>query len=255
MQTDTLLSTHDLQAFANDGFLVKTALFTGQQINQISRWANELMALPEVPGKYMMYFEQSRKEPGKRLLARIENFYPYHEGFRELLDSPKMLGCVAELFGEPAVLFKDKINFKLPGGDGFKAHQDVQAGWDMYAHLHITAMVTIDSCNTENGCLEIAAAQHNRGLIGKTWDPLTETESSRMEFIPCLTEPGDTVFFDSYAPHRSSPNMSPFPRRVLYVTYNKHAAGDHRSEYYADKRKSYPPDCERIPGKQYTYKV
>ena len=35
---------------------------------------------------------------------------------------------VGELFGEPAVLFKEKINFKMPGGAGFKAHQDQQAG-------------------------------------------------------------------------------------------------------------------------------
>ncbi len=33
--------------------------------------------------------------------------------------------------------------------------------------------------------------------------------------------------------------------RVLYTTYNCAAVGDHRARYYADKRKSCPPDCER----------
>ena len=69
-----------------------------------------------------------------------------------------MRQAVSELFGEPAVLFKDKINFKLPGGDGFKAHQDVQAGWDAYAGLHITAMVAIDETNAANGSLEMFPA-------------------------------------------------------------------------------------------------
>jgi hypothetical protein len=42
---------------------------------------------------------------------------------------------------------------------------------------------------------------------------------------------------------------------VLYVTYNRRADGDHRAQYYADKRKSYPPDVERDPGRQYVYRV
>ena len=62
----------------------------------------------------------------------------------------------------------------MPGGDGFKAHQDVQAGWDEYAKLHITALVSIDPSTIENGCLEIAAGNHDKGLIGEQWKPLEE---------------------------------------------------------------------------------
>jgi hypothetical protein len=39
------------------------------------------------------------------------------------------------------------------------------------------------------------------------------------------------------------------------VTYNRLSDGDHLEQYYADKRKSYPPDCERVEGKTYEYKV
>jgi len=45
------------------------------------------------------------------------------------------------------------------------------------------------------------------------------------------------------------------PRRVLYITYNRASEGDWREQYYADKRKSFPPDCEREAGKVYEYKV
>jgi len=76
-----------------------------------------------------------------------------------------------------------------------------------------------------------------------------------MAFVPHPARPGDVAFFDSYVPHRSGPNLTAKPRRVLYVTYNRASEGDHRLRYYADKRKSYPPDCEREPGKQYVYKV
>ena len=32
---------------------------------------------------------------------------------------------------------EDKINFKMPGGTGFKPHQDSQAGWEVYAKYFI----------------------------------------------------------------------------------------------------------------------
>ena len=39
------------------------------------------------------------------------------------------------------------------------------------------------------------------------------------------------------------------------MTYGKASEGDHRAAYYADKRKNYPPDCERDPNKAYSFKV
>ena len=76
-----------------------------------------------------------------------------------------------------------------------------------------------------------------------------------MNFTPIATQPGDVIFFDSYAPHRSAPNLTKSCRRVLYVTYNRAAEGDSRNQYYSDKRQSYPPDIERQAGKNYVFKV
>ena len=76
-----------------------------------------------------------------------------------------------------------------------------------------------------------------------------------MPFVQIPTAPGDVIFFDSFVPHGSYPNLSDARRRILYVTYNRAADGDHRDQYYADKRKNYPPDCEREPGKVYEYRV
>lgn len=255
MSTHRLLSQQAIRDFQRDGFLVMRQWFSPREIEEITRWTSEVASYPEVPGKYMMYFENSLHQAEKRLLSRIENFCPYHQGFAELIKGPTMLGAVAELFQQSAVLFKDKINFKLPGGSGFEAHQDVQAGWDAYASLYITAMVTIDATTAENGCLELATGQHKRGIVGELWKPLTETDTEDMEFIPYPTSPGDVVFFGSFTPHRSAPNLSDQPRRVLYVTYNRLFEGDHRLQYYADKRKSYPPDCEREQGRQYVFRV
>ena len=107
----------------------------------------------------------------------------------------------------------------------------------------------------DNGCLEIAPGSHDRGLIGSEWEPLSDAQLADAEFLPIESQPGDAVFFDSYAPHRSAPNRSDGPRRVLYVTYGKASDGDQLERYYADKFASYPPDIEREAGREYRYRV
>jgi len=250
-----LLTQDQIESFERDGFTVIRGLYQGAAVTQIAKWVEEISAYPEVPGKYMMYFEQSSTEPGRRLLNRLENYCPYHAGLNHLLTGPGFQDAVAQLFGEPAVMFKDKINFKLPGGGGFTPHQDVQAGWSRYGSLYITALISIGSATRDNGCLELVAGRHREGQLGPSWAQLPNEVTSSMEFVPCETAPGDVVFFDSFTPHRSDANLSDRPRRVLYVTYNKLAEGDQRARYYVDKRASYPPDCERESGKQYIFRV
>ncbi|MDP6390771.1 MAG: phytanoyl-CoA dioxygenase family protein [Alphaproteobacteria bacterium] len=250
-----VLSADQVADFKRDGFLVARGMFSVEEMKDISAWTEEVENWPETPGRHMMYFEQSLKGDGARILNRLENFYPYHGGFHGLFDGEKMRGAVSDLLVEDAVLYKEKINFKLPGGDGFKLHQDQQAGWGTYTDLYITALVSIDEATEANGCLELVAGLHDKGLIGEEWKPMTEDDLGDAELVSCPTKPGDVVFFDCYAPHSSGPNMSDRKRRVLYVTYNRASDGDFREQYYIDKRKSYPPDIERDPDKEYAFRV
>ena len=246
------LSNEQIEDFKSSGFLVIRNLYDAERMKTITAWTEEVASYPEVPGKYMMYFEESKLEPGKRILSRMEDIEPFHKGFSDLFVRGEIQQVTSQLFGNEAILFKDKINFKMPGGDGFKAHQDVQAGWDRYAKLHITALVSIDPSTIENGCLEIARGHHDQGLIGEKWQPL---EEDALDYDSVPTSPGDAIFFDSFAPHRSGPNMTNEKRRVLYVTYNAAAEGNHLRQYYDDKRLSYPPDIEREPNKEYVFRV
>lgn len=250
---DGPLTPGQIETFRRDGFVLVRGFYNADEMADITAWVDEVQHWPETPGKYMMYFEETKS--GERILNRIENVPPYHVGFARLTGDDKMRGACAQLFEEPAVLFKDKINFKMPGGGGFEPHQDVQAGWSRYASMHITSVVTIDRATAENGCLEMAQDFHSHELIGDEWTPLTAVNLSGIEFVKIEAEPGDAVFFDSFIPHQSAPNRTDAPRRVLYYTYNKASEGDHLAQYYADKRESYPPDIEREPGKEYHYLV
>jgi hypothetical protein len=254
MNPEKILSNEQIEQFHRDGFLLVRGMYSTDEVQAISDWTEEVAGFPEVPGKYMMYFEESQAD-GSRILCRIENFVPYHEGFSKLITARRMQLAVSELFGQEAVLFKDKINFKMPGGDGFREHQDVQAGWDEFADLHITAMIAVDETSEANGSLEMIAGMHRQGVLGTMWAPLTDADTDHVEYTAVHCQPGDAVFFDSYAPHRSHPNRTDQARRVLYITYNKLSEGDSRDQYYSDKRRNYPPDIERDPDKDYSFKV
>jgi hypothetical protein len=248
------LSDEELAAFARDGFVVVRGMYR-EHTARLQRWASEIAAWQDVPGKYAMYLEDSLREPRTRILSRVEQFIESHDGLRALVLGPSMKSPVAQLLGQPAALFKEKINYKLPGGGGFEPHQDSQAGWQRFAPYFISVMVSIDANTVENGCAEFAAGYHTKGLIGDEWKPLTGEQLNDVTLAPCLMEPGDAVIFDCYVPHRSAPNMTDGQRRNLYVTYNRASDGDFREEYFAEKRRSFPPDVEREPGGRYTYRV
>ena len=235
-----------------DGYLVVRGFFGADQTAELLRWTEELQARPEQPGRHWVYYEDSLTEPGRRVIQRMENFCPFHAGFDGLIRFGAIARWTAGLMGGPVVLFKDKINFKMPGGPGFKAHQDQQAGWGRYAPIFVTAMVTLDAATLENGCLEMVPGRHREGLIGEEWKALEETG---LELRAVPTAAGDVVFFDSFAPHASKPNFTDRPRRILYLTYNLASGGDHRDRYYADKRAAFPPDIERVGGQEYVFRV
>ncbi len=249
------LTDEEIAQFRDLGFVVVRGLVRGDRLAELRRWVDELEAFPEEPGKTMAYYEDSVTDPSTRVLSRIEYFDAFHAGLSQFMHGPDMLGRASALFGEPAVLYKEKVNFKMPGGQGFEPHQDMQAGWQDYGALHLTAMVSIDPATEANGCLELAPGHNRRGLIGELWKPLTEQQLDGVTFEKVPTEPGDAIFFDSFAPHRSAANLSDERRRILYITYGRAAEGDHRESYFADKRKNFPPDIERDPNKTYAYKV
>ncbi len=88
--------------------------------------------------------------------------------------------------------------------------------------------------------------------MGEEWTPL---ENVPLSLHPLPTAPGDVIFFDSFVPHGSKPNLTDAARRVLYVTFNLAAHGDQRSRYFADKHAAFPPDIDRDPSRSYVFRV
>jgi ectoine hydroxylase-related dioxygenase (phytanoyl-CoA dioxygenase family) len=249
-----------LDLYNRDGFVYIPAenMWSKKELDLLLSSVEEMESWPEKPFFWMKYFEKNKHS--QRILQRLENFLDYNKPLDNLLNGNRFLNLVGELFGEEAILYKEKINYKLAGGNGFVPHQDASAGWKMYGQtLHISALISIDETTKENGALELVRGEHKKGLLGPEWKELPSElclkweKENRWETV--FTKTGDVVFFDSFVPHRSGPNNTEKPRRVIYSTYAKKSEGDFRTKYYEDKRKTFPPDIERQKGGNYEYKV
>ena len=167
-------------------------------------------------------------------LCRSENLIPFHDGLRRLLTTGALLDAASALLGEPAVLYKEKINYKAAGGAGYAPHQDAPAY--RFVDVHVSCMVAIDDATAGNGCLEVVDAMH-RDLL-----PTDDTGCILAELVdgftwtPVEVRAGQTLWFHSLTPHRSGRNESSTPRRALYPTYNARSEGDLRADYYRAKR-------------------
>ena len=56
MKTERILSQQQVEQFHRDGFLVVRGMYSPGETVVISGWTDEVASMPEVPGKYMMYF-------------------------------------------------------------------------------------------------------------------------------------------------------------------------------------------------------
>jgi ectoine hydroxylase-related dioxygenase (phytanoyl-CoA dioxygenase family) len=132
------------------------------------------------------------------------------------------------------VLYKEKINYKLPGGAGYAPHQDAPAY--RFVDTHVSCMVAVDDALVGNGCLEVVSGRHHELLPMDDVGCIRADIAAEMEWMPVEVMAGETLWFHSRTPHRSGPNLGSTPRRALYPTYNALAEGDLRAAYYAQKR-------------------
>jgi ectoine hydroxylase-related dioxygenase (phytanoyl-CoA dioxygenase family) len=245
-----MLDAAQRRFWERNGYLWLQGFLAPAGVAELARWTEEVGAWPDTPGRWMRYYE--RAADGGKVLARIENYLAFHEGLDTLLCRGRIGGVLAELLGEPAVVFKDKINMKAAGGAGFAPHQDAPAYVDFGVPFHLTVMAPVDAFTPDNGCLEMAREAAQTAFLPQNPDGTVRDDVvARFTWDPVLAVPGDLIVFDSFVPHRSGPNRSGGARRAHYVTYNRRSDGDRRAAYYDRKRQLFPQECERQPGVDY----
>lgn len=221
-------------AYERDGHVVLRGALSKTRVAEIARWVDEVAGWAATDGPGLHHFEQTDAGPA---LARSEDLVGHHPGLRALLTEGLVLDLAGELLGEPAALYKEKVNYKQPGGAGFAPHQDAPAY--RFVDFHVSCMVPLEPATEASGCLWVADGRRRQVLAMDGLRGLADDVVAGLDWHAVELAPGDLLWFDSYVPHRSGTNVTDLPRRALYLTYNGAAAGDFRTTYYEDKQATF----------------
>ncbi|MBA3529147.1 MAG: phytanoyl-CoA dioxygenase family protein, partial [Propionibacteriaceae bacterium] len=144
--------------FAEHGWLLVRS-FDTKAISRLQRWVDEVAEWPAQGAGWLQYREMTDSGPQ---LCRSENFVPFHDGLHALLTAGPVLEVASALLDEPAVLYKEKINYKLAGGAGYAPHQDAPAY--RFVERHVSCMLAVDDATVDNGCLEVVSGMQHQLL-------------------------------------------------------------------------------------------
>lgn len=253
------LTEEQTAEFKEKGFIVLKGFFDKAVMDRVSAWLDELRDKRPARNQAAKYYEKSTIT-GENILVRIENVLgDDNPEFTRLLISPEAVECLTQLFGEPPVLFKEKINYKLPGCRPDKLHQDQTAGWNSYCDFFITMGIVVDENRKDNAALSfMKSGNYERKLMTEEWRTLSDDDppySPAEEYVLLEADPGDVIFFDAYVPHGSPANTSDRSRRNIFLTFNRQSDGDMRARYYRDKWASYAPNEAGDARSEESYRV
>ncbi len=240
------LTREQVNEFEQKGFIVIKWFFGPDEMAKISLWLDDLRDKKSAEGEEAKYYETSPIS-GENILVRIENVIgDYNREASDLLISDKAREALTQLLGEAPVLFKEKVNYKLPGCRPDKLHQDQAAGWNAYCDFFITMGIAVDENRLDNAALSfLNSGNYEKKLMTEEWQPLTEDDPPYQpedEYVLLEADPGDVIFFDAYVPHGSPANTGTRSRRNIFLTFNRESDGDMREKYYRDKWASYAPN-------------
>ncbi len=226
------------EPYKRDGFIVVCSLFTPEEVAHAAVEAEKLLQRHElIDTRNLRCRWQTDTRTGE---CRFDTFDPVVDigpVCRSLAYDPRLLGVLAELYGEQAHLFKDKLIFKPPWVKGLGLHQDWIA-WPGFPRSFLTVLIPLDAARRQNGCTVVYPGYHHHGSLSAedgNYHELPADLVDEARAVPLELDPGDVAIFGGFTPHRSGPNLSDGWRRQLYFSYNKHSdGGEQRTKHYEE---------------------
>ena len=88
-----MLGPAERQFWERNGYLWLEGFIPAGEVAAIRSWTEEIAAWPDTPGRWMRYYERAPGDTPGKVLARIENFLPYHSGLDALFRSGRLAGA------------------------------------------------------------------------------------------------------------------------------------------------------------------
>jgi 2-aminoethylphosphonate dioxygenase len=180
---------------------------------------------------------------GGSVVDRFDPVIDVSPHFAAIAADPRIVEPASELFGDRALIFKDKLIFKRPGTHGYKAHQDYTYWHELGCppEFMLSVLLAIDDSHAENGALAIYPGLHRRhfGALDRPDDIFnperglcSAADLAGVEPYVISLRAGDVLLFHSLAPHESGINNGTASRRSLFLTYSAAKYGDLYADYY-----------------------
>jgi ectoine hydroxylase len=163
--------------------------------------------------------------------------HTYNEAFRILGAHPRLIEPVEQFFGEKLYMHQYKINAKAAfDGEVWQWHQDYGT-WarddGMPEPRAMNISVFIDEVMPINGPLMLIPRSHKHGTLAAGHDkqttsyPLWTLEHDSVSklvneggIVAPTGKPGSVLMFHGNLVHGSAGNITPYPRKIVYLTLN-----------------------------------
>ena len=239
------LSQEQLDFFHREGWLFLPERFDAEEIDLLRREADAVYAMDRE--------EVWREKSGVARTAFAS--HTYNEAYRRLAAHPRLVEPVMQLLDGPVYMHQNKINAKAAfDGDVWQWHQDYGT-WkrddDMPEPRAMNIALFLDEVTAVNGPLFIVPKSHKAGTLAAGHD--LETTSYPLwtldrETVKRLADEGGIVapqgpagsvlMFHSNIVHASPPNISPWPRTIVYLSLchvDNHIRQFKRAEWIAHR--------------------
>jgi ectoine hydroxylase len=161
--------------------------------------------------------------------------HTFNEIFRLLAHHPRLVEPLQQVFGEGVYVHQFKINAKSAfEGDVWQWHQDYGT-WarddGMPEPRAMNIAVFLDEVYPYNGALMLVPKSHREGTLEAGHDLLTtsyplwtldkETVTRLVKdggIVAPTGKPGSVLMFHGNLVHASPPNITPYPRKIIYLT-------------------------------------
>ena len=249
------LTNKHLDDFKKKGFFIIRNFFKIKKLRNIKKEIYFSLKKGKF-NKNHIYYENKKKS---KIIRRIERITENSKSVYKLLNEKRLMLIVGSLMQDKFVLFKDKLNLKLPGGEGFEPHVDghftwidkkkkIHKGWQEYSNNFLNVVIPLEKTSKKNGCLHLADLYNTKKYLGNSWKKINSkldylTPKVKKKYIKSFKfhsieqKPGDVLFFDWRVCHLSKKNNSKKSRMIFYVTYakSKDKKNKIRKKYYLDK--------------------
>jgi len=221
------LTSDQIAQFQTEGWLFLPELFDPEEVALLKREAEAIYAQqrPEV-------WREKSGAPRTAFAAHL-----YNDAFGALGAHPRMIRPVEQVFGEPVYMHQFKINAKSAfTGEVWQWHQDYGT-WKrddgMPQPRAMNIAVFLDEVMPINGPLLLVPKSHLAGDLEAAHDvqttsyplwTLDEATVTRLVdaggIVAATGKPGGMLMFHGNLVHGSAGNITPYPRKIVYLTLN-----------------------------------